>query len=114
MASLAPHSLLTPRGHKVYNKIHIKCYFVKLQTHFSQDLLLFGCDIFPQVMVICLHLIEHIALGFNTFLAPPVCVLRAELWKVVMKCKIFMFFNFCALFLKIYIFEVAIFYLTLH
>ena len=98
MASLAPHSLLTARGHKVYNKTHIKCYFVKLQTHFSQVLLLFGCYIFLQVMVIYLYLIEHIELGFNTFLAPPVSILRAKLWKVVMKCKIHAFLTFVPFF----------------
>ena len=56
VASLVPNGFLTPNGLKFYNKIHINCYFVKLQTLFSQDLLFIGCDIFPQVMVICLHL----------------------------------------------------------
>ena len=83
--------------------------FVKLKTHFSQDLLLLGYEIFPWVMVICLDLIKHIALAFNTLLAPAVCILRAKLWKVVMKCKIFFAFNIFALFLKIHIFEVAMF-----
>ena len=35
---------------------------------------------------------------------------RASLWKIVMKYEIAMFFNFCV-FLKMYIFEVVIFYL---
>ena len=74
VASLVPHDLLTPKGYKFYNKIHIKCYFVKIQTHFSQDLLFISCDIFPQVMVIFLHLIKHVALGFNIFVAPPVFI----------------------------------------
>ena len=41
-------------------------------------------------MVICLHLIKHVPLCFNTPVAPPVCILRAKLWKVDMKCKIVM------------------------
>ena len=49
VVSLTVHDLLTPKGYTFYNEIHIKCYFVKLQTYFSQDLLLIGCDIFPQV-----------------------------------------------------------------
>ena len=56
-----------PKGYKFYNKIHVKCYFVKLQTHFSQDLFFIGCDIFPQVMVICLHLIKHVLLGLKIY-----------------------------------------------
>ena len=38
---------------------------MKLQTHFSQDLLFIGCDIFPQVMVICLHPIKYVSLGLK-------------------------------------------------
>ena len=98
VVSLSPTSLLTPKGYKLYNKIHIKCYFVKLETHFSQDLLFIGCDIFPQVMIICLHLIKHVPLGFNTLVAPPVFTLRAKLWKVVMKCKIVMFLALAPIF----------------
>ena len=59
-SSLDPHSLLTPKGFKFYNKIYIKCYFAKFQTDFSRDVLFVGCDIFPQVMVTCLHLIKNI------------------------------------------------------
>ena len=92
--------------------LHIKCYFVKRQTHFSQNLLFIGCDIFPQVMVICLHLIKHVTLGFNILLALPVRILRAILWKVVMICKIVLLLTSVALSLKKYIFEVVIFYLT--
>ena len=58
---------LTPKGHTFYIKIHIKCYFVKLQTHSLEDLLFIGLDIFPQVIVICLHLIEHASLGFKIY-----------------------------------------------
>ena len=47
-ASLAPNGLLTPKG----KNFVIKCIQnAELQTHFSQDLLLIDCDIFPQVMV---------------------------------------------------------------
>ena len=98
VASLTANSLLTPKGYKSYNKIHIKCYFVKLQTYFYQDLLLTGCDIFPQVMVICLHLIKHVPLCFNTLVAPPICILRAILWKVAMKFKIVIFIAFVPFF----------------
>ena len=43
----------------------------------------------------------------------PISILRATLFKVVIKCKTFMSFStFWALFLKIYIFEVTKFYLT--
>ena len=97
MASLAPHGLLTPKGHKIYNETYIKRYFVKLQTQFPQDLL-FGCDIFNQAMVICLHLIKHIVLGFNTILAPPVYILKAKLWKTFTKCKFSMFLTFVPFF----------------
>ena len=58
---------------------------------FFQDLILIDCDIFPQAMVICLHLIKPIPLGFNTIIAPPVCILKTKLWKVVMKYKIVIF-----------------------
>ena len=64
VAALAPNCLLTPSGYKFLIKIHIKSYFVKLQTHFSQDLIFIGCDIFPQVMVICLNLIKHVPIRF--------------------------------------------------
>ena len=95
---VAPNGLLPLKGYKIYNKIHIKCYFVKLQTYFSQDLLFIDCEIFPYVMVICLYLIKHVPLGFNTVVALLVCILRAKLRKVVMKCKIFMFLTFIPFF----------------
>ena len=48
VASLAPNGLLTPKG----TNFIIKCIQnAERQIHFSQDLLLIGCDIFPQVMV---------------------------------------------------------------
>ena len=67
ITTFTPHGLLTPTGFTFYNKIYIKSYFVKLQTHFSQEVLFISCDIFPQVMVICLHLIKHVSLGFNIY-----------------------------------------------
>ena len=42
MASLDPHSLLTPNGFQFYNEIYTKCYFTLLQTHFSRDPLFVG------------------------------------------------------------------------
>ena len=101
VVSLTPNGILITKGHKFYNKIHIKWYFVKLFT---------DCDISPQVMIICFHLIKHVPLGFNTLVAPTVCILRAKLWKIFMKLKIVMV-HF--LFLKNYIFEVVTFYIIL-
>ena len=49
---------------------------------------------------------------FTSLLAQVVSNLSANLWKVVMKCKSIMFFNFRARFFKMYIFEVAIFFLA--
>ena len=98
VASSTPKSLLTPKRYKFYRKIHTKYYFVKLQNHFTQDLLFIGCDIFPQVMVIRLHLIKHVPLDFNTLVAPPVCILRVKLWKNVMKFKIITFLTFVPFF----------------
>ena len=92
MAFLTLNGLLTLKGYKFYNKMHIKCNFVKFQTFFSQDLLLIGCDIFPQVMV------KHILLCFSTLVAQPVCILGAKLWKAVMKIESFMFIAFLPFF----------------
>ena len=68
VAFLTPNDLLTPKGYKFYNKIYIyiKCYFVKLEAQFSQNLLSIGCDIFLQVMATCFHLVKHVSLAFNT------------------------------------------------
>ena len=77
-------------------KIHVNYYFMNFQAHFSYDLFFVYCYIFPQVIVICLHLIEHVSLDFNillmTFLifktsstnlvAQPVSILIAKLQKV--------------------------------
>ena len=65
VTSLPPNGLLTPNEYKFYNKIFVKYYFAKLQTHFSQDILFIGCDIFPQVMIICLHFIKHVLIRFQ-------------------------------------------------
>ena len=48
-------------------------------------------------------------MGLITLLAQLLSILRAELWKVVKKCKNNMFFNFRVLFLKMYFFEVKFF-----
>ena len=52
----------------MYIYIHINVEFkgLKLRTHFSHDLLLIVCNIFPEVMVIYLYLIKHVSFGFNT------------------------------------------------
>ena len=47
--------------------INVEFRGLELQTNFSQDPLLIGCNIFLHVMVICLHLIKHISLGFNIY-----------------------------------------------
>ena len=49
-----------------------------------------GCGIFLRVLFICLHLIKHVALGFNTFVAPPYFVVTTKLWKIFRKYKIVM------------------------
>ena len=36
--------------------INVEFRGLKLQTHFSRDVLFIGCDVFPQV--VCLHLIK--------------------------------------------------------
>ena len=47
----------------------------------------------------------------NTFVAQTIFILRAKLWKVAIKCKNVMFFNFWPLFLEIYILDVAYYFL---
>ena len=74
--------------------MHIKYYFVKLQTTFSQELLSIGCGIFLKLRLS----VKHVPLGFNTLLAPPVCILRVKLWKVFIKSKIVMFLTFVPFF----------------
>ena len=36
-------------------------------------------------------LLDMFQFGFNTILAPPVCIVRTKWWKIVMKCQIAMF-----------------------
>ena len=60
--------------------------FYETQTQFSQDLLFIGCGIIPQVMVICLHLIKHVPLGFYTIVAQPVCILFVYILLIVGAC----------------------------
>ena len=40
---------------------------VKFIFHFSQDVLFIDCGIFLQAIVIFLHLIKHVLLGFNIY-----------------------------------------------
>ena len=89
------------KRYKFYEKIHIKCYFVKLQSHFYQNLLFIGCGLFPQVTVIYLNLIKHVPLGFNTLVVPPVWIVRDKLWKVVIKRKTVMLLSFVYVLKKI-------------
>ena len=42
-------------------------------------------------------------MGLNTLVAQPISTLKAKLWKIAMKYKNVMFFNFWAFFLKMYI-----------
>ena len=51
-------------------------------------------------------------MGLTTLLAQPISIFRAKLWKVVTNCKNSVFFNFQALFVKMFIFEVATFFLA--
>ena len=46
--------------------INIEFMRLKLQTHISQDVLFIDYNNFLQVMVICLHLIKNVALGFRS------------------------------------------------
>ena len=48
-----PHGLFNSKLLHILQQNTYKMLFCELQTHFSQDLLFLGCDIFPQVMVIC-------------------------------------------------------------
>ena len=37
------------------------------QTNFPQDVFFIGWDIFPQVMIICLHLMKNVWSGLNIY-----------------------------------------------
>ena len=71
-------------------KIHLNCYFMNFQAHFPYDLFFVDCYIFPQVIVICLHLIKHVSLmtflifktSSTNLVAQPVSILIAKLQKV--------------------------------
>ena len=56
--------LNSKRVQSLYNKIHTKCYFKKIQTHFSQDTVFIGCDMFPQVKSVCILLKDHQQVNF--------------------------------------------------
>ena len=98
VASLTHNGLLTPKGYKFYNKIHKKYYFVKLRTHFSQDLLFIGCGIGSSSYDYLFTPFKHVPLGFNTLISLPVFILRVILWKVAIKCKILIFLTFVPFF----------------
>ena len=76
-------------------KIRVNCYFMNFQAHFPYDLFFVDCYIFPQVIVMCLHLIKDVSLDFNillmTFLVFKACFYsNSEIAESVMKCKIVM------------------------
>ena len=50
-------------------------------------------------------------MGLTILAAQPVSIFRAEFWQIVVKYEFVMFFNFYVV-LKMYIFEVATFYLS--
>ena len=47
--------------------INVEFRGLKLQSHFPQDVPFIGCNIFPQVIIISLHLIKNFSLGFNIY-----------------------------------------------
>ena len=65
VASFAPHGLITPKVYILWQNTY-KCYFVELQTHFSQDLQFIGCD-FSSSYRYLFHLIKHVSLVFNIY-----------------------------------------------
>ena len=69
-AIVAPNGPLTPKGYKFYNKIRIKCYFVKLRSHFSQDLLSLVVTFFLKLCLSVCTLFNMFQLGFNILVAP--------------------------------------------
>ena len=77
VASLVRNGLLTSKVYKLYNKIHI--ILCETYPFFSRSTFHWLWQ-FPQVMAISLYLMKHAPLGFNALLAPPVCILGAELW----------------------------------
>ena len=52
-------------------------------------------------------------MGSTILVAQPISIFKAKLWKAAVKCEIAIFFNFWV-FLKMYIFEAATFYLALY
>ena len=64
MASFIPHGLLTTKGFKFYNGIHMLFCETSNPSFLGCT---FHCDVFPQVMVICLFLIKHVSFGFNIY-----------------------------------------------
>ena len=52
-------------------------------------------------------------MGSTILVDQPIFIFKVKLWKAAVKCEIVMIFNFWV-FLKMYIFEVATFYLALY
>ena len=88
--SWVPHGVLTPKGFNVYNKIHIKFYFARLETHFSQNVLLQHCSSLLWLTVcLILNMFDYVLTSINdipyfqdgikTHKAQPVSDLRAKL-----------------------------------
>ena len=63
---LAPHGLLTSKCYKFYKNTY-KMLFCETSNLFLSDLLFIGCDIAPQVMIICLHFIKHVSLSLKIY-----------------------------------------------
>ena len=53
--------------HKMLFCIHTEFRGLKLQNDLCLDVLFTGFNIFPQVKIICFHLIKHVSLGFNIY-----------------------------------------------
>ena len=70
--SRSTHWPLNPKVFVFYKEKYIKYYpawyvefkVLKFQTLFSQNILFICCDIWSEIIVICLHL-KHVSLGFN-------------------------------------------------
>ena len=112
VASFALNGLSTPKWYKFTTKYienailwNLKAIFIRI--YFSLVVALF----FKLWLSVCI-LLNVYRLSFNTPVASPICILRAKLWKIFVKCQIVVF-NKRYFFLKIYIFEVVTFYLTL-
>ena len=68
VASLAPNDLLTPNGYKFYDKILVKYYFVKIQTHFFRIYFSLVVTFFLKLWLTVCTLLNVFQLGFNIIL----------------------------------------------